>query len=316
MEKSEESKNLPPFERWSWRQHVKNALLYCVMRAGMVAAQRLPIRGLLRLLGCLAPYLFRREARRAHAQISTMLPHVNAAKTTRRMFVHFAESIWELCRMHQSVPTLDAAARRVLDEVLAEKKGVVLITGHIGNWEILGQAIAVAGYPITYIARRAYDPRLTAWLHQWRTSLGVQILWRNRNSGRAILRVLEKNRLMAFLIDQDTATAGTYVPFFGRPAFTPTTPAALALRTGAPVIFCWHHRRGKQHTINIERIHYSPTGNTERDVLALTVILSARLESVIRAVPEQWVWMHKRWRTISQEYALEIETLPVRSASN
>jgi KDO2-lipid IV(A) lauroyltransferase len=111
---------------------------------------------------------------------------------------------------------------------------------------------------------------------------------------------------MAFLIDQDTATAGTYVPFFGRPAFTPTTPAALALRTGAPVIFCWHHRRGKQHTINIERIHYSPTGNTERDVLALTVILSARLESVIRVAPEQWVWMHKRWRTISQEYALHM----------
>ena len=109
---------------------------------------------------------------------------------------------------------------------------------------------------------------------------------------------------MAFLIDQDTETAGVYVPFFGRSAFTPTTPAALALRTGAPVIFCWHHRRGKQHKITIERIHYSLTGNTERDVLALTVILTARLESVIRTVPEQWVWVHKRWRTISQEHAL------------
>lgn len=312
----EKSKNLPPFKRWSWRQHVKNALLYCAMRTGMGAAQRLPIRGLLRLLGCLAPYLFRREARRAHAQISIVLPHVDAAKTTRRMFVHFAESIWELCRLHQSVPTLDGAARRVLDEVLAEKKGVVLITGHIGNWEMLGQAIAAAGYPITTIARPSYDPRVTAWLQQWRTSRGLQVLWRKRNSGRAILRVLGKNRLMAFLIDQDTETAGAYVPFFGRAAFTPTTPAALALRTGAPVIFCWHHRHRKQHKITIERIHYAPTGNTDRDVLALTVILSVRLESVIRAVPEQWVWMHKRWRTISQEYALGIETLPVRSVSN
>jgi KDO2-lipid IV(A) lauroyltransferase len=302
----EKPKNLPPFARWSWRQHIKNALLYYAMRTGMAAAQRLPIRGLLRLVGCLAPYLFRREARRAHAQISIVLPHVDAAKTTRRMFVHFAESIWELCRLHQSVPTLDDAARRVLDEVLAERKGVVLITGHIGNWEMLGQAIAAAGYPITTIARPSYDPRVTAWLHQWRTSRGLEILWRNRNSGRAILRVLGKNRLMAFLIDQDTATAGTYVPFFGRAAFTPTTPAALALRTGAPLIFCWHHRRGKQHKITIERIHYAPTGNTEGDVLALTVILTARLESVIRAVPEQWVWMHKRWRTISEEYALGI----------
>jgi KDO2-lipid IV(A) lauroyltransferase len=316
MEKSETSKNLPPFERWSWRQHVKNALLYCAMRAAMAAAQRLPMRGLLRLFGCLAPYLFRRETRRAHAQISIMLPDVDAAKTTRRMFVHFAESIWELCRMHQSMPALDGAARRVLDEALAEKKGVVMITGHIGNWEMLGQAIAAAGYPISTIARHSYDPRVTAWLHQWRTRLGLEILWRNRNSGRAILRVLAKNRLMFFLIDQDTATAGAYVPFFAHAAFTPTAPAALALRTGAPVIFCWHHRRGKQHQITIERIHYTPTGNTEGDVLALTTILSARLESVIRAAPEQWVWMHKRWRTISQKDALRVETLPVHSASN
>jgi KDO2-lipid IV(A) lauroyltransferase len=304
MEKSEKSKNLPPFERWSWRQHVKNALFYCAMRTGMAAAQRLPIRGLLRLLGCLAPYLFRREARRAHAQISMMLPDVDAAKTTRRMFVHFAESIWELCRMHQSMPTLDGAARRVLDEALAENKGVVMITGHIGNWEMLGQAIAAAGYPITTIARHSYDPRVTAWLHQWRTRQGLEILWRNRNSGRAILRVLGKNRLMFFLIDQDIATAGAYVPFFAHAAFTPTGPAAFALRTGAPVIFCWHHRRGKQHKITIERIHCAPTGNTEADVLALTTILSARLEAVIRAAPEQWVWLHKRWRTISQDDAL------------
>ncbi|TMA98033.1 MAG: hypothetical protein E6J74_02795 [Deltaproteobacteria bacterium] len=73
---------------------------------------------------------------------------------------------------------------------------------------------------------------------------------------------------------------------------------------GALVIFCWHHRRGKHHEITIERIHYVPTGSSRRDVMALTVILSARLESVIRAVPEQWVWMHKRWRKISQEYVL------------
>jgi KDO2-lipid IV(A) lauroyltransferase len=102
---------------------------------------------------------------------------------------------------------------------------------------------------------------------------------------------------MAFLIDQDTKTAGDYVPFFGRPAFTPTTPAALALRTGSPVIFCWHHRRGKRHQITVERLTYERSGDHQRDVLALTAMLTARLESVIRAAPEQWVWMHRRWRT-------------------
>jgi KDO2-lipid IV(A) lauroyltransferase len=87
------------------------------------------------------------------------------------------------------------------------------------------------------------------------------------------------------------------VPFFGRPAFTPTIPAALALRTGAPVIFCWHQRRGKRHQITAERLTYQRSGERQRDVLALTGLLTARLEDVIRVAPEQWVWMHRRWRT-------------------
>jgi KDO2-lipid IV(A) lauroyltransferase len=100
---------------------------------------------------------------------------------------------------------------------------------------------------------------------------------------------------MGFLIDQNTRTAGEFVPFFGRPAFTPTIPAAIALRTGAPIIFCWHHRRGKGHILSFERICYAPTGDPKRDIPVLTSLFNDRLESAIRAVPEQWVWLHSRW---------------------
>ena len=289
---------MPP--RWGWRQHLKNSLLYYLMRSGWSAAERLPIRGVLRLVGCVAPHIFRRDARRAQAQIEATMPHLDAAKTIRRMFVHFAESIWELSRIRHAVPELDADARRVLDEALAEGRGGVMISGHIGNWEILGQAIASAGYPVATIAKPFYDPRITAWIDKWRRQRGLEIIWRANNTGKSILRVLRGNRLMAFLIDQDTETAGDYVPFFGRPAFTPTIPAALALRRGAPVLFCWHHRRAKRHKITIERIHYTQTDDTERDVLALTTVLTARLESIIRTAPEQWVWMHRRWRQKSE----------------
>jgi KDO2-lipid IV(A) lauroyltransferase len=275
--------------------------LYWLMRAGVFAVQRLPLRGFIRLLGCASPFIFRREARRAREHLSATLPQIDAVKTTRRMFVHFSESIWELSRLGCSVPQLDCAARGVFDEVLAEGKGAIVISGHVGNWELLGQAIAAAGYPIATIATPFYDARITSWLDRWRAQWGLKILWRHGNSGKAILRVLRQNNLMAFLIDQDTKTAGDYVLFFGRPAFTPTTPAALALRTGAPVVFCWHHRRGKHHHITVERITYNRTGNHHRDVLALTAMLTARLESVIRAAPEQWVWMHRRWRTTPGE---------------
>lgn len=286
---------------WTIGQRLKNSALYFLMRVGLVTAARLPMRGFLRLLGCIAPHLFRRDARRAQAQLRDVLPEVDAVKTTRRMFVHFAESIWELCRLRQFVPELEAESRRVLDEALAEGNGVVAISGHVGNWEMLGQAIAAAGYPVSTIATPFYDPRVTRWLHKWRTQRGLQIVWRRHNTGKAILRVLRSKRLMAFLIDQNTKTAGDYVMFFGRPAFTPTIPAALALRTGAPVLFCWHQRRAKKHKITVERIRHVPTGDAEADTLALTALLTARLESIIRSAPEQWVWMHRRWRKAPPE---------------
>ena len=283
-------------KRWSYRQRLKNDLLYGLMRLGFAAARILPLRGLLRLLGCLAPLIFVSPARRARAQLTAVLPEVDSVTITRRMFVHFAESLWELSRLHRSVPKLDDAARRGLDDTLAEGKGAVLISGHIGNWEILGQAIAAAGYPIATIAKPSYDPRITRWLQKWRTARGLRIVWRDEtNSGKSILSVLRRNGLMAFLIDQNTRTGGDYLPFFGRPAFTPTTPAAIALRTGAPVIFCWHHRRQKLHKFSFNRVQYTPSGDSKIDTLALTALLNDRLESAIRTVPEQWVWLHSRW---------------------
>jgi KDO2-lipid IV(A) lauroyltransferase len=162
------------------------------------------------------------------------------------------------------------------------------------------QAIAAAGYPVATIARPFYDPRITAWLHKWRSQRGLEIVWRGENTGKAILRVLRANRLMAFLIDQNTGSAGDYVPFFGRRAFTPTIPAALALRMGAPVVLCWHQRRAKRHRITMVRIDYTRSDDRERDVLALTADLTAHLESVIREAPEQWVWMHRRWKPKTQ----------------
>lgn len=268
-----------------------------MMRAGAFALHHLPLRGFIRLLGCVAPHIFRREARRAEAQLRRTLPHLDARKVTRRMFVHFAESIWELTRLRSSVPPLDADTRELIEKVLAEGRGAIVICGHVGNWEILGQAVAAAGYPVTTIATPFYDPRITRWMNRLRTQLGMNVLWRDGNTGKAILRALRQNQLLAFLIDQDTKTAGDYVAFFGRPAFTPTTPAALALRTGAPVIFAWHQRRGKRHRISAERVHFAGTGDAKKDVLALTALLTARLEAVIREAPEQWVWMHRRWRT-------------------
>ena len=171
--------------RWGWRQRLKNDALYGLMRVGFSAARVLPMHGPLRLLGCLAPHIFLRSARRARRQLREILPDLDAVRVTRRMFVHFAESLWELSRLHRSVPELDDSARQVLDSVLAEGKGAMVISGHIGNWELLGHAIAAAGYPIATIAKPSYDPRITRWLQKWRSSRGLQIVWSDEaNAGK------------------------------------------------------------------------------------------------------------------------------------
>jgi KDO2-lipid IV(A) lauroyltransferase len=292
---------------WRPSQRLKNTLLYLFMRGGFFVIERLPSHGFFRLVGSLSPYIFRRETRRAHEHLRTSMPHLDAAETTRRMFVHLSESIWELARLHRQVVELDGPSRRVFDAALAEGKGVIVISGHVGNWELLGQAIVDAGYPLSITATPHYDPRLTRWLDQWRAQRGLKIIWSGQNSGKAILSVLRSNQLMGFLLDQNTRTEGEYVPFFGRPAFTPTTPAALALRTGAPVIFCWHHRRSRSHQLTVERVDYEKTGDHRRDILALTTLLTARLEKVIRTAPEQWVWMHRRWRIWARAASMKSE---------
>lgn len=283
-------------QRWPLRQRLKNDALYGLMRLGFKATELLPLRGFLRLFGRLAPYMFVSAARRARHQLQTFLPDHDAVKLTRAMFVHFAESLWELSRMQRWVPELDDNARRVLDAVLAEGKGAMVITGHIGNWELLGHATARAGYPFATVAKPSYDPRITRWLDSWRSSCGMQIVWSDEaNPGKTILSVLRRNWLMAFLIDQNTKAGGELVPFFGQPAYTSTTPAAIALRTRTPVVFCWHRRCGDGHRITFERLNYTPTGDRQRDILALTARFNERLEQAIREAPEQWVWLHQRW---------------------
>ena len=102
----------------------------------------------------------------------------------------------------------------------------------------LAKPLPLAGYPIASIAKPSYDPRVTRWLQKWRTAHGLRIVWRDEtNAGKSILSILRRNGLMAFLIDENTRTAGDYLPFFGRPAFTPTTPGSDRAAHGSPSDF-------------------------------------------------------------------------------
>jgi KDO2-lipid IV(A) lauroyltransferase len=185
------------------------------------------------------------------------------------------------------------------EEVRALGRGAIVITGHVGNWELLGAYFACKGIPIAAIARRINDARLNQLLVDFRAGSGVRtILRESPMASREIIKILKAHGILALLIDQDIKTPSVSVPFFGRMARTPAAAAVLAVRRDLPVVPCFAQRRpeGGQRFIIMAPIYPAHSGDRRRDILDLTHRFSEALEDRIRQNPAEWVWWHRRWR--------------------
>jgi len=186
----------------------------------------------------------------------------------------------------------------VLDQIRAAGRSIILITGHIGSWEVLAGYIAMKGYPLYVVGARLYDPRLDRLLLKMRKSGGYINIPRG-GSTKYLLQILNRPNLLGLLMDQDTRVAGTFVEFFGKPAYTPVGPVILAEKTGAALIPIFIQLdRTYTHQIKIlPEFKMTFTGDKRKDVIRNTQGLTKRIEDFIRRVPTQWVWMHERWKT-------------------
>ena len=185
----------------------------------------------------------------------------------------------------------------VLEAARAEGNGVIVVTGHLGNWEVGGSYVAARGIPIDGIARQQENPLFDRFLTTTREQLGMQVVW-DGDAVRRTPRALRDGHVVAFLVDQGTlGLASTWVPFFGRLAKTPRGPAVFALRLGAPIVFAAAVRRpdGRFH-LGFERVPVASTGDRERDVDAIVASYTATLERWVRRTPEQYFWQHRRWK--------------------
>jgi Kdo2-lipid IVA lauroyltransferase/acyltransferase len=181
--------------------------------------------------------------------------------------------------------------------------GVLYLTGHIGAWELSSFAHALYGYPLHYIARPLDNKRLDALVNQYRCSSGNRPIFKNE-SARVMLKILKDSGTIGILADQNTMPEeGVFVDFFGKPACATTGIARVALHTGAAVVpgyACW------DETIQKYRLRFEPpvelirAGDTERDVFENTQRFARVIEEIIRKHPDQWVWVHKRWKTRPQ----------------
>jgi KDO2-lipid IV(A) lauroyltransferase len=186
-----------------------------------------------------------------------------------------------------------------MEEARSLGRGVLLVTGHYGNWEIAAAAVAARDVPIAAIVRRQGNRLVDERLQQLRRNLGIETIYQGDAPSR-VPRVLRSNGVVGIVGDQDARRTGLFVPFFGKLASTHRGPALFALRLNAPVFSCIARRlpgRDIRYAVAGERVDVERTGELDADVLALTTELSRRLEQQVRVAPEQYFWFHRRWKS-------------------
>jgi KDO2-lipid IV(A) lauroyltransferase len=300
-----QAERLPGFRRW---------LLYSVMRNVVAAILLLPratARTVTDWLGRLA-YLADRPDRKAASLANVQsafpeLPRDRAVDLLRRAYSHLVTSIYD------SVAFSKAAKGGACDglvEVLGldslpparPDRGLIFVTGHFGTWEVLGAVASLLGYPVWSVRRAFENQFVEAYVLQLRGTTGQHLLPK-RGSFRQMVRLLQQGENVALLVDQDARRHGIFVDFFGRPASTTTAPARLALRTGATIAFVYCERLGERFRVTIGDVIRPESGADAREEMRrITQRITTDIEEVVRASPDKWLWLHRRWKTYPGKY--------------
>ncbi|MDP8255385.1 MAG: hypothetical protein P9M14_06520 [Candidatus Alcyoniella australis] len=292
-------------------KRIKNNALFLGFGLLTGLGRRLSVPGARRLgaiLGRLAFGVVRGDRRLAlkHLRIAFGSSTTEAERVAigRESFAELGRSMFELLAFDApGVQLLDHVhfkGLENLDRALDLGCGAIIITSHSCNWEATAAGAAEHGYPLHVVARGLYDERINQRLNQWRESRGLRVLQRGDISGtKQLLRVLRNNEVLGLLIDQDTKVPGTFVPFFGRSAWTPSAAAKLALKFKTPVLpaFATRDERGDVCVTIGEPFRLIRSGVAEADVRANTALHTAAIERNIVEHPTEWVWMHRRWKT-------------------
>ncbi|RYG34784.1 hypothetical protein EON81_14625 [bacterium] len=226
-------------------------------------------------------------------------------ETAKGVFLHFGRVLGDFMRskvrtLDEVLATTEVEGREIIDRY-PPGTAIIAATAHMGNWERFGHWCTAIGRPISVVARDADDGEIQDRVGALRASTGLEVLSRG-NAARASLKALKEGKVLGLLPDQNGDEC--FVPFFGQPAGSTLGPAVLHKRTGAPLIpaFCVRVGVGRYRVIVLEPID---PGNVAEDQVAVTAEVAASLESVIRRYPDQWLWMHDRWKSARQRGLLK-----------
>jgi KDO2-lipid IV(A) lauroyltransferase len=187
-----------------------------------------------------------------------------------------------------------------LDAARANGHGMILFTGHVGAWELSSFGLSLFGYPLSFLVRRIDNPKIEALVERARTRLGNRTIDK-RSAAREMLQILQNRGTVGILVDLNTLDReAIFVDFFGVQAATTFMVAKLALRTGAavlPVFAPWDKKRNCFRLKIDEPLSFQSSGDQTEDVRGLTQLYTAVVEKYVRCYPDQWLWIHRRWKT-------------------
>ncbi|HBT78896.1 MAG: lysophospholipid acyltransferase family protein [Selenomonas sp.] len=265
------------------------------------------------VLGNLYYLLVKKERERAVAQVMPALgmDEATARHTVRLSFINMARNVLEILYMPNLNEKnfrdyIDVENLDTLKKALAEKHGVVILTGHIGTWEWLSASFTLNGLPVTAIAKPQPNIQYTRVLDDLRATIHVEIFSRGTSELLAAARALKKGKILGFLVDQDAGPGGAFLPFLGKTASTPMGPAVFSRKFHSPVVpaFILRQPNGKHKVVIMDPVPYHDTGNPDADMLDYTARMTKIVEQVIRDNPTQWLWFQKRWNTKPEEQKL------------
>ncbi len=225
-------------------------------------------------------------------------------RVTRTMFMNLGRNLAEFLHIprmprRRLVSLVDGGSfRETIAGALAEGRGAVCVTGHIGNWELLA-AYCAKFFPTAVIAKRIYFDKFDREVVKRRRRLGIKVIYQE-DGLRPVVGALRSNRVVGILADQDIRdVAGVFVHFLGREAYTPIAPAALAISGNSPLFVVCVERleRGRHRIFISNRVEQPRTGDRDADRLELTRRWCDVISAFICEHPRQWVWFHRRWRT-------------------
>ena len=289
-------------------------MLYAVLKTLSWLASHTPYKVLVKIgkgLGHLYWHIAKKQRIRAEETIRERLGYsrTQAKATIKQLFVNLGISVMEMLYMPalnkdniRGLVTFDHP--EILWEALKQKKGVVMLACHIDNWEWLGAALALNGFPLSAVEKPQPNRVYSDFMNELRRGVGQEIFARGSSEILGCARAMKKGRMLGLIADQDGGYEGVFVPFLGKMAATPSGPAYFARKFKAPCIPIYIVRKpdGYGHQVIVEEpFYYEDTGDRKADDYNLTLKMTQSVERIIKAYPDNWLWFQHRWNTPYEE---------------